>query len=260
MKPDNLNAINRSFQIQASNFESKSSNFTKASFLDYTISCVKPDSTDTFLEVASGTCVCGRSFAPLVQSVVCLDATVPMLEVGQLEAQRCQLHNITFVKGYAEELPFLDNSFSVVFSRLAFHHFTNVTAAFDEMVRVVNHGGKLVLIDMESACEENRITEDEIETLRDPSHVKNMSRSEMLDLYHSHNLSVEKCESTSIQQNLKSWLNLAKTPQNIQDEITERMSAEINGGAKTGFSTYLQNGEICFNQKWILLIGRKPRL
>lgn len=45
--------------------------------------------------------------APLVQSVVCLDATVPMLEVGQLEAQRCQLHNITFVKGYAEELPFL---------------------------------------------------------------------------------------------------------------------------------------------------------
>ena len=247
MKPDNLNTINRSFQIQASNFESKSSNFTKASFLDYTISCVKPDSTDTFLEIASGTCVCGRSFAPLVQSVVCLDATVPMLEVGQLE-------------GYAEELPFLDNSFSVVFSRLAFHHFTNVTAAFDEMVRVVNHGGKLVLIDMESACEENRITEDEIETLRDPSHVKNMSRSEMLDLYHSHNLSVEKCESTSIQQNLKSWLNLTKTPQNIQDEITERMSAEINGGAKTGFSSYLQNGEICFNQKWILLIGRKPRL
>ena len=98
MKPDNLNTINRSFQIQASNFESKSSNFTKASFLDYTISCVKPDSTDTFLEVASGTCVCGRSFAPLVQSVVCLDATVPMLEVGQLEAQKCQLHNITFVK------------------------------------------------------------------------------------------------------------------------------------------------------------------
>ena len=154
----------------------------------------------------------------------------------------------------------MDNSFAVVFSRLAFHHFTNVTAAFDEMVRVVNHGGKLVLIDMESACEENRITEDEIETLRDPSHVKNMSRSEMLDLYHSHNLSVEKCESTSIQQNLKSWLNLTKTPQNIQDEITERMSAEINGGAKTGFSPYLQNGEICFNQKWILLIGRKPRL
>ena len=63
MKPDNLNTINRSFQIQASNFESKSSNFTKASFLDYTISCVKADSTDTFLEIASGTCVCGRSCA-----------------------------------------------------------------------------------------------------------------------------------------------------------------------------------------------------
>lgn len=50
------------------------------------------------------------------------------------------------------------------------------------MVRVLKPGGKLVMIDMEAADEPLRKTEDEIETLRDPSHVKNMSKNEMLEL------------------------------------------------------------------------------
>ena len=65
---------------------------------------------------------------------ICLDATVPMLRIGQQEADKEHLSNMVFVKGYAEELPFLDNSFDIVFSRLAFHHFTDVTAVFSEMV------------------------------------------------------------------------------------------------------------------------------
>lgn len=38
------------------------------------------------------------------------------------------------------------------------------------------------MIDMEAADEPLRKTEDEIETLRDPSHVKNVSKNEMLEL------------------------------------------------------------------------------
>ena len=57
-----------------------------------------------------------------------------MLRIGQQEADKEHLSNMVFVKGYAEELPFLDNSFDIVFSRLAFHHFTDVTAVFSEMV------------------------------------------------------------------------------------------------------------------------------
>ena len=72
MKPANLEAINRSFAVQAPNFESKTGNFTKEEYLNYTLSCVAPDKQDTVLEVAAGTCACGRSFAPLVQTVGCL--------------------------------------------------------------------------------------------------------------------------------------------------------------------------------------------
>ena len=223
--------------------------------MNYTISRVAPCRENTLLEVAAGTCACGRSFAPMVRTVVCLDATVPMLRIGQQEADKEHLSNMVFIKGYAEELPFLDNSFDIVFSRLAFHHFTDVTAVFSEMVRVLKPGGKLVMIDMEAATEPLRKTEDEIETLRDPSHVKNLSKTEMLSLFETHGLAIEKCETTEMPQRLENWLALTRTPEPMQRKITERMRSELAGGEKTGFSPYVENGT--FNQKWLLLIGRK---
>ena len=46
------------------------------------------------------------------------------------------------------------------------------------MARVLKTGGKLVVIDMEAAEEALRNTENEIETLRDPSHVRKLSKEE----------------------------------------------------------------------------------
>ena len=100
-------------------------------------------------------------------------------------------------------------------------------------------------------------TEDEIETLRDPSHVKNLSKNELLELFASRGLQVEQCETTEMQQRLKSWLALTKTPEPVQREITERMKSELAGKEKTGFSPYMENGEICFHQKWLLMIGKR---
>ena len=133
-------------------------------------------------------------------------------------------------------MPFLNDSFTIVFSRLAFHHFTDTDAVFSEMVRVLKPGGKLVMIDMEAADEPLRKTEDEIETLRDPSHVKNMSKNEMLELFTAHSLQIEQCETTEIQQKLNNWLALTRTPEPIRQKITERMKSELAGKEKTGFS------------------------
>lgn len=257
MKPENLEIINCSFTIQAPNFENNSVNFSKEEYLHYMLSCIAPHKQDIVLEVAAGTCVCGRSFSPLVQSVVCLDATVPMLHIGKQKAENSNLNNMIFLKGYAQELPFLDNSFDIVFSRLAFHHFTDINIVFSEMVRVLKPGGKLVMIDMQAADESSRNIEDKIETLRDPSHVKNLSKEEMKNLFTEYNITLQKCETTEIQQQLKNWLALTKTPESVQNKITSLMQADISGQEKTGFYPYIKDNTICFKQKWILMIGKK---
>ena len=96
MKPANLEAIQHSFTIQAPNFESQPVNFSKEEYLNYTISRVAPKGQDSVLEVAAGTCACGRSFAPLVQSVVCLDATPSMLQIGKQESREKPLEQHDF--------------------------------------------------------------------------------------------------------------------------------------------------------------------
>lgn len=257
MRPENLEQIQQSFTIQALQFESKSVNFSKEEYLQYTLSRLHLNQEDTVLEAAAGTCICGRSFSPFVHSVVCLDATAAMLKVGQEEAQKHHLNNMFFLKGYVAELPFLDNSFSLVFSRLAFHHFTNIHAAFAEMLRVLKPDGRLVLIDMEAAEESLRQTEDEIERLRDPSHVKNLSLSEMQQLFLHSGMTLELCEVRKMEQKLSNWMNLTGTESKVQEEIRLRMQKDLEGKEKTGFYPYQTEDDICFQQRWALLSGRK---
>jgi ubiquinone/menaquinone biosynthesis C-methylase UbiE len=84
--------------------------------------------TDIVLEAAAGTCACGRSIAPFVVSVKCLDATEAMLDVARKEAEI--ILNIEFIEGLVENIPFENETFDIVLSRLAFHHFRDIEKPF----------------------------------------------------------------------------------------------------------------------------------
>lgn len=253
----NTEAIQKSFTKQAKNFETKSMNFTKQEYLEHMISCVKPQKTDTVLEVAAGTCICGRSLAPFVENVTCLDMTTAMLAVGKNEAEKKGFCNISFVQGDAGKLPFSDNSFDIVISRLAFHHFSDPKRCFSEMARVLKTGGKLVVIDMEATEEALRNTEDEIETLRDSSHIRNLSKNEFTEMFQDSRLPIMTIDCTELPVSLPAWLALTNTPAQIAADISKRFADEINSNYLTGFNPYEKNGEIYFNQRWLMIIGEK---
>ena len=179
MKSSDQAQIQQAFTQQAAEFESNHMNFSAQDYLDYVVQKIAPSKTDAVLEAAAGTCAYGRAIAPYAGNVACLDITPAMLSVGKSEAEKNHLDNMTFVLGDAAELPFPNGSFDIVLSRLAFHHFPDVKQPFAEMVRVLKPGGKLVLIDMGAAEEPLRETEDGIEKMRDPSHVRNLSGNEM---------------------------------------------------------------------------------
>lgn len=258
MDPKNLTDIEKSFTAQAQNFENKNMNFSKQEYLDYTVRCMNLAPSHSVLEAAAGTCACGRSVAPFVQSVVCIDATPAMLAVGKAEAEKSGITNMQFIKGYVEDIPFDARHFDIVLTRLAFHHFTEMERPFSEMDRVLKSGGQLVVIDMEAAEEHLRDIEDRIETMRDPSHVKNRSQSEFLALYEKHGYTVTKQEATIIPVSLAAWLALTNTPSAVGQEIEDLMKAEMKNGNPTGFRPYVHKGEVYFEQRWVLFIGKKP--
>jgi ubiquinone/menaquinone biosynthesis C-methylase UbiE len=76
-------------------------------------------------------------------SVVCTDAIAEMVEAAHREANRRGLRNVKFQQCTADSLPFPDNSFDVVVSRLGAMFFPDAEGAMREMLRVLKPGGSI---------------------------------------------------------------------------------------------------------------------
>ncbi len=76
-------------------------------------------------------------------SVTCTDAVAEMVEAARHEASRRGLKNVQFQQCTADSLPFPDNSFDVVVSRLGAMFFLDAVGAMREMLRVLKPGGSL---------------------------------------------------------------------------------------------------------------------
>jgi ubiquinone/menaquinone biosynthesis C-methylase UbiE len=248
-----LDKIRESFTLQAKNFESGAMNFSKKDYLAHTVNSLHLTGREKILDAASGTCANGRSIAPFAAHVTCLDATKAMLDVGKEASKKEGLSNMDFKIGIVEDMPFEDETFDVVISRLAFHHFAEMEKPFSEMTRVLKRGGTLAIIDMEAAAEELREKEDTLEILRDPSHVKNRSLSEFLALYKKYGFQMTNEEHTPIEVSLEAWLGLTKTKEESCRIIKSALETELQDGPKTGFAPFKKEGNLYFTQRWLLL-------
>ena len=76
-------------------------------------------------------------------SVMCTDAVAEMVDAARREANRRGLVNMQFQQCTADSLPFADNSFDVVVSRLGAMFFPDAVGSMREMLRVVRPGGAL---------------------------------------------------------------------------------------------------------------------
>ena len=246
--------VRRSFKKQAEKFAAY--HMSKTEYTDYLINRIGAKGTEHALEVAAGTCICGRALAPFVKDITCLDLTEEMLAQGKRLAGENQINNIYFQTGNAEELPYDSETFDLVVTRLSFHHFDNPKKPFGEMNRVLKKGGKMVVWDMEAVEEPLREIDDKIENMRDPSHTRILSREEFEEMFKK-DFALQCEETTLVPVNLKSWMELTDTPEDVQKEITNLMKTELEGGRKTGFSPYKKESQIMFDHRWLLLIGEK---
>jgi ubiquinone/menaquinone biosynthesis C-methylase UbiE len=76
-------------------------------------------------------------------SVTCTDAVAEMVEAARAEAQRRGLTNMQFRQCTADSLPFSENSFDVIVSRLGAMFFPDPVAAMRGMLRLLKPNGKL---------------------------------------------------------------------------------------------------------------------
>ncbi len=103
---------------------------------------------DAVLDVAGGSGEPSLTIAETVGptgSVTCTDAVAEMVVAAQSEARRRGLTYVVFRQCAADSLPFENNSFDAVVSRLGVMFFPDLLAALREMLRVTKREGAISL-------------------------------------------------------------------------------------------------------------------
>ncbi len=77
-----------------------------------------------------------------------LDMTDEMLELAQRNAAEAGATNVEFLKGYIEEVPLPDATVDVIISNCVVNLSTDKPRVFDEMARVLKHGGRIGITDV----------------------------------------------------------------------------------------------------------------
>jgi SAM-dependent methyltransferase len=123
-----------------------------------------------------------------------------------------------------EDLPFADESFDVVASRLGAHHFDDVRAAVAEIARVA--ADRVIVVDNVYIDE----TLEEAERVRDPAHVRCHSAGEWRAMLEGAGLGVADVELLDVRIDLEPWLDRVSCAGAEADRVRELAAHRIADG------------------------------
>ena len=249
-----------SFTAQAPTFEDPRFNRVLTSESDWLYASLPLASGDLVLDVAAGTGLAGRALARRVGTVIALDATPEMLEVGSRAAAQEGLSNIVFQRGDAAALPFLNASFQIVVCRYALHHFPEPDVQLAEMARVLCEGGHLALADLVADDDPAAATvQNQLERLRDPSHVRALPAGELRSAIERRGLTIVAAETRTVRRPLKPWVEQTQTPAAAVEKIELALGDELDRqGAPTGLQPQRDEaGRLTIGQTLTSLVARK---
>jgi len=184
--------------------------------------------SDTVLDVACGGGIVVCAFAKVVKHATGIDLTPAMLERARTYAAEQGITNVTWQQGDVLPLPYNDNSFSLVTSRFAFHHFLDPKAVLAEMKRVCAPGGRVVVIDTDASADATKASEfNRMEKLRDPSHVRAMPAAELESFFAGVGLHSPRVTGYRLEGELESLLGRSFPLPGDADKIREIFRASL---------------------------------
>jgi SAM-dependent methyltransferase len=237
-------------------FRAQAVTFTEEGFaargLEWIVAQLAPASGDLVLDVAAGAAHLGRALARQVAQVCAVDLTLEMLAQGQRLAAAQGLPNVAFVAGDAAALPCPARQFDLVVCRLALHQVADPPAVVREMLRVTRPAGRIAITDMIAggdpavAAEANRL-----ERLRDPSHHRTLTLTEIGRLLTSHGASITATARRDHPLDLEDWMSRTATPLPARTAIRQRLHHELAGGPPTGLRPRRgPTGAITLTHQW----------
>jgi SAM-dependent methyltransferase len=181
--PNHRELILDQFTRQATVFSTAAA-ITDEEALRLVVEAARPAAVDRLLDVACGPGLVVCAFAPYVREATGIDVTPAMLDrAGKLAAEK-GVANVFWRQGDVYSLPYDDASFTIVTTRFSVHHFVDPAAVLREMVRVCAPSGRIVVVDDYASEDPAKAAAfNRLEKLRDPSHSRALSLSELQGLF-----------------------------------------------------------------------------
>ena len=231
-----------------------SPNHAKGEDLDRIVALVTEHGGERVVDVGTGVGHTLRRVAPTFRTAVGVDATREMLDAGLGVLAGAGVTNALLVQADATALPIASGSADVVTSRLAAHHFDDAGGAFREIARILRRGGMFVLVDNYAPDDPDlQRFINEVETLRDPSHVRNHTVRGWSELLERAGLrTTVDSDALATKLTTENWLERSQTSPERATEVRRRLRDATPAAADA-----FQITPTTFVVHKLILIGRK---
>ena len=225
--------------------------------LDILTGLSRPSASDEVVDIACGPGIVACHFAPLVRHIMGLDITPEMIRQAEAAQKARGLTNMAWQVAPAEPLPLEDNSFSLAITRYSFHHFQHPDKVFAEMLRVCRPGGRILIADV-AQPDDKVAAYDQIELLRDPSHVHALSRTEFDNLFASPMIEHVRFSEYKIDMSVESQLAASFPVPGGAERIRELLRNDV-GVDRCGVSAHWIGDELHYAVPIVVSVANKKR-
>ena len=253
--PHNETVINR-FTKQAKEFFHKSHTSNQYG-LNLMLKLSDPGKEDVILDVACGPGIIACEYAKLVSHVTGIDITPSLIERAKSVQKEQGLDNIEWKVGDVSNLPFNDESFSIVMTRASFHHIVDRKRVLEEMIRVCKIGGKVLIVEV-TPHNDKKEAFNHVEKLREPSYTNAWTLEELTKTMKELGAVNIGSKRFDLEMDLEKTLQASHPKSENKDKIIQLFKQDLADN-NLGMKSHLVDGQIHFYLPMSTVIGFKVK-
>ena len=227
-------------------FYSSSKTFSTGESLDILSNLFNKKKFKSGLDIGTGAGFAAFELSKSCEKVEATDISEGMINEAKKIMKERKINNLNFNICSAEELKYSDKEFDIVTCRTAAHHFLDVEKFCSEVRRVLKDEGEFIIVDTITSDQiKLNNWHQEVELIRDKSHIKNLSLIEWKSILKISKFSFLDIIQSRVTMNLNDWMERSGTSDKDKKILKDKFQ-NSKEKIKRFFGIKILNNDISF--------------
>ena len=227
-------------------FYSSSKTFSAGESLNILSNLISKKTFKNGLDVGTGAGFAAFELSKSCEKVEATDISEGMINEAKKIMKERKINNLNFNICSAEELNYSDKEFDIVTCRTAAHHFLDVEKFCSEVHRVLKDEGEFIIVDTITSDQiKLNNWHQEVELIRDKSHIKNLSLIEWKNILKISKFSFLDIIQSRVTMNLNDWMKRSGTSDKDKKILKDKFQ-NSDEKIKSFFGIKILNNDISF--------------